>query len=63
LVFDYRDIDGFDCWDLNITGSIRTKEYALFDRVGCSLGWGECLAGYERICESVNASGLGRRQC
>ena len=55
---------GFSYWDANNSGPVRTTEYDLFvDRVGGSLGWGERLAGNERICESVTASGLSRRQC
>ena len=62
LMLVYRDIDG-DGWPSGPQHyrPIRTKEYALFvDRVGDSLGWSECLADNERICESVNASGLSR---
>ena len=55
---------GFRYWDANNSGPVRTTEYDLFvDRVGGSLGWGERLAGNERTCESVTASGLSRRQC
>jgi hypothetical protein len=45
------------------SGPVRTTEYDLFiDRVDGSLGWGECLAGNERICESVDARDFSWRQ-
>ncbi len=55
---------GFGCRNANSSGVVRTKEYDLFiDRVGAGLGWSKFLAGSERVCESVNATGLSRRQC
>jgi len=65
LVFDYRDIEGDSAAGTeNNSGPVRTTEYDLFvNRVGASVGWGECLAGSGRVCESVNASDFSRRQC